>query len=335
MKKRYASMALVLALAMPFNSFAGSPSGLPGKGFAGSVQEFTQAESPAVTPGDAEMQTVVSDALPSAPQLEQGKGRKNTSNPAAASNIPKPPIFTPDMATAADLDYGNLQSTDVTILPEKMTAVEMSNSDVNRITCPGPIEDLIFSSEKGMEGNFVGDNAFIKFKIAKKGTERTYSSIPSELFVACQGKIYSLIATPKRIPSATIRLSPGKEDAMKKNVAEFEGMPFEKKVLRLIKQAYKSKFPDSYMVRTMNLKVELAPNLEVALKRVVDVEGEGFRIKEFLVSPKGVQQVEIDEKLFLRRNVGEKIAAIAIDEHVLKNGKSTRVFVIEVKELQS
>ena len=251
-------------------------------------------------------------------------------------NIPKPPEFTPDMVVNTEPDmYTNIQAMEVTVLPEKMTSVELSNSDVNRITCSGPIEDLIFSSEKGIEGNFVGDNAFIKFKIAKKGAEKTYSSIPSELFIACQGKIYSLIATPKRIPSTTIRLSPGKEDVMKKNMAEFEGMPFEKKILRLLRQAYKSKFPDSYLIRSMNLKVELAPNLEVALKRVVDVEGEGFRIKEFEVSPKGVHQVEIDEKLFLNRNVGEQIAAIAIDDHVLKNGKSTRVFVVEAKELQS
>lgn len=305
MKNQYVLMALVLALAMPFNCLA---------------ENVPQGLNAMATP---------------ALQDERIKEKGGGSSPTMTSSIPRPPIFTSDAGPGPDLDYGNMQATDITILPEKMTTVEMSNSDVNRITCPGPIEDLIFSSEKGLDGNFVGDNAFIKFKIAKKGTDKTYSSVPSELFVACQGKIYSLIVTPKRIPSATIRLSPGKEDVMKKNMTEFEGMPFEKKVLRLLKQAYKSRFPDSYLVRSVNLKIEVAPDLEVILKRVVDIEGEGFRIKEFVVSPKGVQRVEINEKLFLKRNVGEKIAAIAIDEHVLKNGKSTRVFVIEAKELQS
>ena len=302
MTKKCVLIASALALAMPLYSFAGGSA------------ECSQSEPSVVVTSSGEAGI-------------QASGRSVL----VTSNTSKSPDFFLDKGTSSDRDYGKIQATDITILPERTTSVEMSNSDVNRIACSGPIEDLIYSSEKGVEGNFVGDNAFIKFKIAKKGAEKIYSSTPTELFVACQGKIFSLIATPKRIPAATIRLFTGRDDAQKKNMAELEGMPFEKKILHLLKQAYKAKYPDSYLTHSANLKIELASNLDVRLRHVVDVEGEGFRIKEFVVSSRGGQVVELEEKLFLSRNIGEKIVAIAIDEHLLKSGKSTRVFVIEAR----
>ena len=37
------------------------------------------------------------------------------------------------------------------ILPEVTTAVDLSSSDINRIVCPGTINDLIFSKEKALK----------------------------------------------------------------------------------------------------------------------------------------------------------------------------------------
>ena len=53
--------------------------------------------------------------------------------------------------------------------------------DINRIVCPGPMNDLIFSQEKGMTGHFSGNNGFIKFKIEDSGDDYVYADTQSEL----------------------------------------------------------------------------------------------------------------------------------------------------------
>jgi len=55
------------------------------------------------------------------------------------------------------------------IAAEMPTIVQLSNRDINRIVCSGPMSDLIFSEEKGVTGHFSGNSAFIKFK-AKRST---------------------------------------------------------------------------------------------------------------------------------------------------------------------
>ncbi len=112
---------------------------------------------------------------------------------------------------------GNCQA-DTVISAEIPTAVELSNMDINRIVCSGPMTDLIFSQEKGMTGHFSGNNAFIKFKIEDMGGEYIYADEQSELFVVCNNTVYTLIVTPTDIPSVTIRLASPKGDSFRKNM---------------------------------------------------------------------------------------------------------------------
>ncbi len=227
------------------------------------------------------------------------------------------------------------RGTSSAILPEVTTAVDLSNTDVNRITCPGEITDLIFSSEKGVEGHFTGNNAFVKFKLKKTGHEEIYSNRPTELFVVCNGSVYTLIATPKRIPSVTLRLSAGSGNNIKKNMDHYEGLPFEKRILRLIREAYLGEYPKSYRMTAANVQVNLSADLQVTLKRVVDVEGQGFRLKEYHVTATpevDEARIAIEEKDFLRADIGEKIIAVAVERQTLAPSESTRVFVVEKKE---
>ena len=57
---------------------------------------------------------------------------------------------------------GNFALAEDGVLAEVPTMVQLSNKDINRIVCPGPMSDLIFSKEKGITGHFSGNNAFIK-----------------------------------------------------------------------------------------------------------------------------------------------------------------------------
>jgi len=217
------------------------------------------------------------------------------------------------------------------ILPEVTTAVELSSSDINRIVCPGTISDLIFSREKGIEGHFVGNNAFVKFTITVQGDEKKYSSTPTELFVSCNDTIYSLIATPKRIPSVTLRLSPSSTTDLKRNISRYQTLPFEKKVLQLIREACLGEFPDSYRLADTDVMVNISVDLSVHQVRIVDVEGIGLRLKEYRVKLTSDEEIRVTEKDFLRAEMGEGIIAVMVENHVIKKGGSSRVFIVEQK----
>jgi conjugal transfer pilus assembly protein TraK len=221
------------------------------------------------------------------------------------------------------------------ILPEVTTAVELSSSDVNRIVCPGTINDLIFSKEKGIEGHFVGSNAFVKFAITILDDEKHYSNTPSELFVSCNNTIYTLIATPKRIPSVTLRLAPSPAQDLKQNVDHYQSLPFEKKVLQLVREAYLVEYPEGYRITAADVAVNISKDLNVRLKKIVDVEGVGLRLKEYRVRPAAGNPVHVTEKDFLKFQMGERIIAVVVEEHVIAPGKSSRVFIVEQRGAES
>jgi len=55
----------------------------------------------------------------------------------------------------------------VVVHPETPTVVEMSSTDVNRVTCSEPIQDVVYSAEKGVSVRFLDREAFVKFLVRK------------------------------------------------------------------------------------------------------------------------------------------------------------------------
>lgn len=218
------------------------------------------------------------------------------------------------------------------VLPEITTQIEMSSSDINRIVCQADIRDVIFSKEKGLSVKFAGRDAFVKFLITKKEGQEIYSNTPSELFLICGNDAYSLIAIPRRIPSQTIRLSSGKLEKIKRNISLMDGLPFEKKVLGLIKSVYTEDIPDSFSITKSNKKIEIFKDITLTLKRTVAIEGDGLQVKEYNVEiNKDLPHasVQIMEKDFLRTELTVKPVAISIDKMNLKKGDSARLFIVE------
>jgi len=113
------------------------------------------------------------------------------------------------------------------VSPDAVTAVKMSASDVNRITCPVDITDVVYSEEKGVQIKAVGKNAFVKFLVRKLGSKEVYSSTPADLYIVCGDKVYSIIAFPLKIPSVTVYLE-DKGDKIKQVVEKYQGMPLKK-----------------------------------------------------------------------------------------------------------
>lgn len=246
------------------------------------------------------------------------------------------------VAVAEDLQPGKvLESFSDPVLPETTTTIVLSSMDVNRITCPGVIKDVVYSGEKGFDVKYSGTNAFIKFKVTidpmksvDEGQE-TYATKPVEMFVVCNDDIYTLIAQPKKVPSQTIRLLGNSSEAIEKNLSRFEGMAFEKMILQVVKEVFTGSAPDSYLVEKVDKKVEIDLQLDVVLKRTHTIEGEGIVIKEFVVRhvhSREFEKVELSEEDFLNEKITTKAVAVAIEKQSLLPAESTKVLVVEKKE---
>jgi conjugal transfer pilus assembly protein TraK len=216
------------------------------------------------------------------------------------------------------------------IPPEVATKIRLSSSDLNRISCSSEIRDALTSTEKGVVIKITGKDAFIKFKVTKRGDKLVYSSTPTELYVVCGDETYSMVAVPQRIPSQTIRLSSGKERKIRANASLYAGLPFEKMMLKAIQDVYTEQIPDSYTIMNKDQRFDSYREIRMTLKRVVDVEGEGLRVKEYLVSLKdGIKEFRMNEKMLIRTELAENPVAISIERHILRPGDTTRAFVVE------
>ncbi|TKB12272.1 type-F conjugative transfer system secretin TraK [Desulforhopalus sp. IMCC35007] len=270
-----------------------------------------QAEEAPFLPADLQNQATV------LPQAEQ-------STPINEPKPLKPSTMTPD-------PFDNPTSVNF-ITPEMPTSVQLSNRDINRIVCSGPMSDLIFSEEKGLTGHFSGNNAFIKFKAEEVGGGLTYAETPSELFIVCNGAVYTLIVEPREISSVTLQLAAPAKDVLKKNIDQYKNMPLEKQVLQIIREGYEGGYPSSYRVSNAHTLVPLCDDLSVNLMQTVDVEGVGLRLKQFKVASTRNETLELQEKTFLSLGISESILAVAIEDQVLNTGEATRVFVVEKRE---
>ncbi|WP_305045025.1 TraK domain-containing protein [Geoalkalibacter sp.] len=231
------------------------------------------------------------------------------------------------------------------LLPEVTNYVILSATDVNRISCPEPIEDIIFSSEKQIEGRFVGKDAFIKFKPMQRGAQVIFPDSPVEMFVVCAGAVYTLIAKPDANHSAlTLRLSSPRQDTIKENIGRFEAMPLDRIAPQLIQEAYLGKLPSSYSVRPTHRLIDLSKDLLVVEKKVVSIEGVGLELTELSVrsavdpssalqstTSHSAPQIRLMETDFVKPAVGEKILAVALADQVLRPGEETRVFIVRHK----
>ncbi len=219
----------------------------------------------------------------------------------------------------------------VIVLPEIAQSVELSSSDVNRITCQGEIKDVVFSKEKGITVKFGGKDAFVKFLTTRKEGQTVYSTVPSELFIACGENVYNIIAIPRRIPARSVRLSSGRMENIKKNKALLDALPFEKKMLGIIRSLYREEIPESFTLTTLNRRVELFRDLDLVLFRSAVIDGEGIQAREYraVIPAGGKEKIELSEKDFLRNEISPRPLAISLDRLVLKKGETLRIFVVE------
>jgi conjugal transfer pilus assembly protein TraK len=200
------------------------------------------------------------------------------------------------------------------------------------VICPVDIKDVVYSEEKGLTVNLAGKNAFVKFLVVKKDGKEMYSMTPSELYFVCDGQVYTMIASPARIPAQTVQLVPGKAGTAKKNIEVYGELPFEKKIITIVKRVYTNDVPDSFTKIAVNRKMDIFKDLEVILRSIYAIEGEGLRVKELdvRISPaSNLETISLKENDFLRTDVSLQPVAVSVESMTLKKGETSRVFVVE------
>lgn len=229
-----------------------------------------------------------------------------------------------DLPSAAknDEDGGQL------IYPEVAMKAVVSSSDVNRIVCNGDIRDVIFSKEKGLKAQAAGKSLYVKFFLKEDEVGKIkYATKPVEMYVVCGENTFNIILFPQKVPSQTIRLQSGSAERIKKNTSLFAGLPYEKKIQTLIKNAYDEDYPESFQVVKKMEEVKAFRDIKVFLTKVIRVEGEGFAIKEFLLLP-GID-IEVSEQSFLGKDFSTAPVAVSLETLKLQRGVKSRLFVIE------
>ncbi|MDD2464795.1 MAG: type-F conjugative transfer system secretin TraK [Desulfobulbus sp.] len=210
------------------------------------------------------------------------------------------------------------------------TMVKFSNNSINRIHCGGIFKDLIVPEDKGVQGKFAGDSAYITFLGEVHGNKTVYPTEPAEIYAVCNGATYTIIAAPTPgINAVTVRLAKPKSDEVKQNIEHYLDMPLEKQVLQVIREAYNGDYPSSYRISSQSEELNISKDFDVNLKNTVEIDGVGIKLKEYSVHAKNT--VDIDEKSFLNTFVSPSILAIALDKHQLKSGENSRLFVVEKK----
>jgi conjugal transfer pilus assembly protein TraK len=220
------------------------------------------------------------------------------------------------------------------VSPEITTQVRLSNSDINRVICPVDIKDAIYSEEKGLTVNLSGKNAFVKFSVVRKDGKDMYSTVPSELYFVCDNAVYTMIASPARIPAQTVQLTTGKAGTAKKNIELYAELPFEKKIITIVKRVYTNDVPDSFTKTLVNKKMDIFKDLDVILRSIYAIEGEGLRVKEFevrIAPASTLESISYKENDFLRTDVSLHVA-VSVESMTLKKGETSRVFVVERNE---
>lgn len=226
-----------------------------------------------------------------------------------------------------DKKAGTTYENTIEVLPEITTKVDFSSRDINRILCPVDIKDVVYSKEKGLTVKIQGKNAYLKFVLAKSGGKPVLAHKPVELYVVCGDDVYSMVAYPKDIPTQIVKLSKGYADIIKKNTTLFEGMPYEKKILSVLRAIYADNIPDSFSVSVVNKSFDAFRQIDLELKRIIAVEGEGIRVKEYLARAKN--DVYLKEKDFLRADLTMRTLAVSIETLNLKKSDNSRILVVE------
>ena len=164
--------------------------------------------------------------------------------------------------------------------------IDISKTDINRAYCEnGEFTQVIFSSEKEIDIQKNGKNAFIKLIPINKTQgdvilSTTINTFSREAYLTCNNKMFSLILVPKEIPAQTIILKTVSDEKRVEKIKEIEVVSdYQTTVSELIKSVYKEITPEGYDLEFIDKpKVQFDELSLIEFKKYV---GSTFIIDEF------------------------------------------------------
>lgn len=250
------------------------------------------------------------------------------------TNAPQQPLTTSRPGSKKTYRPAEERPSDrVVAYPETVTTTTVSNTYINRIIAPygRKIKDIVIEKESGVQVQIEGRNAFLT--LLKKRDPITndivYQETPISVYVVLEPDIvYTIIASPRQTSSKAIELKYDNEK-IAKNLALFQGMPLEKKVVNLIKSVMTNTIPDSFTRKKIGKEIKLYRNIDLYHANTVIVEGEGLILKELIVA-KHAATVTLHEKQFLVPELTQYPLGIALENYQLNQQTTkTRLFIVE------
>ena len=219
---------------------------------------------------------------------------------------------------------------DIEVLPERATAVTVSNRDVNRVNCPYGISDVTWSKEKPVTVEQKGDNVMVKFLVRRIGTIETKVSDPVDVHVTCAGEVYTMILYPRDVDTQTIRLGDSQRRAVQSVTHEWGSLPLEEQVKKLTLAVYRNELPNGIERRPIEASdprrhIDLFDNADIVGQSEVTAPGTGLRAGEYVVIAK--ESMTLKEKDFLARDFGDGVA-ITVDPLLVPKDGVARLIVI-------
>lgn len=219
-------------------------------------------------------------------------------------------------------------------LPDQMSRIHLSNRDINHFVCEGgDIDDVKFSSEKGITVEKGGSDAWVKFLVKETDdagqVTRTYVTAPSEFFVSCNGANYPLYAEPADVPAQTVVLIAGSAQRARANTDLLGPLVEEERAVSITLAMLDDRVPASFAEvapAAGTIRLEGLPAATLVERRRLDIEGSGLAASEYLV--RATAPLTLDERSFLDPALGAGIFAVTFDRAQLAAGDTARLVVI-------
>lgn len=244
------------------------------------------------------------------------------------------------MSLATNAWAGMPAGMDQTVKPEALTAVLVSNRDVNRIVCDSQVDDVIWSKERPVEVSKSGSNVFVKFLIQKLGDRYTYVNDPVDVHIVCDDTVYTLVLHPQATDSMTVRLTAPVAKVVKRIAREWNALPLEDKVERLTLAVFKNELPEGFqrvpvhegdarrhvvLYDGSTAQPTPVPGVHITGQYEVAANGAGLRATEYEVVSD--QARELRETDFLDGAFGDEVG-VTVDPLRVQAGEAARLIVV-------
>jgi len=210
--------------------------------------------------------------------------------------------------------------------------IKISKNDTNRMYCEnGNFGNIIYSQNKEITVTPVNKNAYIKLKeiITTRNDaiiERKVNSFDREIYIECDGVVFSLYLVPtKDLRAQTIVFKSKKEKKDNQNAKVYEkekSSDYDTITNNLIKYVFNNSTPTGYEISFIGKKI--ADFQELSLYHSKSYNGHKYVVHEYIINAK--EPLILSEKMFIK--FVENPLKISLSKLDIKKEEAIKMIVI-------